>query len=72
MIVANLCNSREQSVILGFVRIWTSVGEKTLWDALPSFQREALEMLCAAFPGSEWVELPEDAQERSEAIQAVA
>jgi hypothetical protein len=28
--------------------------EFSLWDALPSFQREALLRLSKAFPGSEW------------------
>lgn len=46
--------------------------ELTLWESLPSFQREALISLQEAFPGSEWVEVPEEAQEGSESTQAVA
>jgi hypothetical protein len=41
--------------------------ELSLWDALPSFQREALLRLAEAFPGSEWVQLAREAYDGSEA-----
>lgn len=41
--------------------------ELCLWDALPSWQREALYALQSAFPGSEWVSEPESGSERSSA-----
>ncbi len=41
--------------------------ELSLWDALPSWQREALVRLQEAFPGSEWVDVPAEAQKDSEA-----
>lgn len=34
--------------------------ELSLWDALPSWQREALRALQDAFPGSEWVLGPDE------------
>lgn len=41
--------------------------ELSLWDALPSWQQEALLRLSEAFPGAEWVLLPDEAQRGSEA-----
>lgn len=46
--------------------IWIDDQELTLWDALPEWQREALVRLQEAFPGSEWVDVPAEAQELSE------
>ena len=40
--------------------------EISLWGALPQWQREALRALQEAFPGSEWVDVPSEAQEGSE------
>lgn len=59
-------------------QVWDPIGrryveyELSLWDALTSWQREALISLQEAFPGSEWVEGSPEAQRGSEAIQAVA